>query len=154
MVSHGENKELTFSLMIPAGEKVATKSPASFYKQLHGKLAEWIRTQLPVSVNLAASEDVNPGPSCFQAPVNDDLLIKGRKVLGGALRRSGGGLLYQGSLKISDIPGWDPARISPTAWAAAFGDFLQPKQMDSSILREGEELVRTRYGTTGWNNRK
>ena len=154
MVSHGEEEELTFSLMIPAWEKAATESPASFYKQLHGKFAEWIRAQLSVSVNLAGSEDVNPGSSCFQAPANDDLLIQGRKVLGGALRRSGGGLLYQGSLKMSDIPGWDPARLSPTAWAAAFGDFLEPKQMTASIIREGEELVATRYGTTGWNHRK
>jgi len=152
--SHEEEEELTFSLMIPAGEKIATESPASFYKQLHGKSAGWIRSQLPLSVNLAGSEDVKPGSSCFQAPANDDLLIQGRKVLGGALRRSGGGLLYQGSLKISDIPGWDPARISPMAWANAFSASLEPKQLDAPILREAEELVRTRYGTTGWNHRK
>jgi lipoate-protein ligase A len=154
MVSHGEEEDLTFSLMIPTGEKMATEAPTSFYKQLHSKLACFIRTQLSVSVNLAGFEDVKPGPSCFQAPANNDLLIQGRKVLGGALRRSGGGLLYQGSLKFSDIPGWDPARISPMAWAEAFGDCLEAKQLDAPILSEAEELVRTRYGTIGWNHRK
>jgi len=154
MVSHGEEVELTFSLMIPAGEKAATESPASFYKQVHGRLAEWIRAQLPVSVNLAGFEDVKPGSSCFQSPANDDLLIQGRKVLGGALRRSGGGILYQGSLKMSDIPGWDPARITPMTWAVAFSDSLEPIQLDTPILREAEELVGMRYGTTGWNHRK
>ena len=154
MALHGEVEDLTFSLMIPAGEKVATESPASFYKQLHGKLAEWIRAQLPVSVNLAGFEDVKPGASCFQAPANDDLLIQGRKVLGGALRRSGGGLLYQGSLKISDIPGWERLRISPMAWAGAFSDSLESKQLDALILQEAEELIRMRYGTTEWNQRK
>jgi lipoate-protein ligase A len=154
MVSHGEEEDLTFSLMIPSGEKIATEAPASFYRKLHGKLAGWIRSQLPLSVNLAGSEDVKPGASCFQAPAIDDILIQGCKVLGGALRRSGGGLLYQGSLKLSDIPGWDPARISPMAWAAAFGDCLEAKQLDALILSEAEELVRTRYGTMGWNHRK
>ena len=154
IVSHGEEEDLTFSLMIPSGEKIASEAPTSFYSQLHGKLAEWIQTQLPVSVNLAVSDDVNPGPSCFQAPANDDLLIQGRKVLGGALRRSGGGLLYQGSLKISDIPGWHHLRISPMAWAGAFSDSLEPKQLDALILREAEELIRMRYGPTGWNQRK
>jgi lipoate-protein ligase A len=154
MVSHGEEEELTFSLMIPAGEKIAAEAPTFFYKQLHGKLAGWIRSQLSLSVNLAGSEDVKPGSSCFQSPANDDLLIQGRKVLGGALRRCGGGLLYQGSLKISDIPGWDYLRISPMAWAAAFGDSQEPMQLDRPILSEAEELVRTRYGTTGWNHRK
>ena len=154
MVSHGEKEDLTFSLMIPSGEKIASEAPTSFYSQLHGKLAEWIRTQLPVSVNLAGSEDVSPGPSCFQAPANDDLLIQGKKVLGGALRRSGGALLYQGSLKISDIPGWDYLRISPMAWAGAFSDSLVPKQLNALILGEAEELIRMRYGTTEWNQRK
>lgn len=154
MVSHGEEEELTFSLMIPAGEKIAAEAPTFFYKQLHGKLAGWIRSQLSLSVNLAGIEDVKLGSACFKAPAIDDILIQGGKVLGGALRRSGGGLLYQGSLKLSDTLGWDPARISPMAWAAAFGDCLEAKQLDAPILSEAEELVRTRYGTTGWNHRK
>ena len=153
IVSHGEEVDLTFSLMIPVREKIALEAPTSFYKQLHGKLAKWIQSQLPISVNLAGGEDVNPGPSCFQSPANDDLLIQGRKVLGGALRRSGGGLLYQGSLKISDIPGWDPLRISPMAWGEAFCDSLELKLMNAPILREAEELIRTRYGTMEWNYR-
>jgi len=152
MVEHGN--DLTFSLIIPAGEKIASEAPASFYRQLHGRLAGWIRSRLPVSVDLAGGEEVRLGTSCFQAPANDDLLIRGRKVLGGALRRSKGGLLYQGSLRVSEIPGWNPLRISPRSWAEAFMDCLETRTMDASILREAGELVGTRYGTTGWNHRK
>jgi lipoate-protein ligase A len=152
MVSHGE--DLTFSLIIPSGEKVASESPTVLYKALHGRLGEWIKSHLPVSVDFAGVGDVKTGPSCFQAPANDDLLIHGRKVLGGALRRSGGGLLYQGSLSISDIPGWDPLQISPQGLAEAFGDAPEIKELGAPILMDARELVRTRYGTKEWNHRK
>jgi lipoate-protein ligase A len=152
MVSHGE--DLTFSLMIPAGETMATEAPASFYKELHGKLATWIRSQLPVSVDLAGGAEVKSGASCFHSPANDDLLIGSKKVLGGALRRSKGGLLYQGSLSVSDIPGWDSLLISPRIWAEGFSEFLETKEMNAAILRGAEELVMTRYGTDEWNYRK
>jgi len=152
MVSHGE--DLTFSLMIPMGEKVASDPPTALYKALHGKLAGWIRSHLPVSVVLAGSEEVKLGASCFESPAHDDLLIGGKKVLGGAIRRSGEGLLYQGSLSISDIPGWDPLQISPQRWAAAFSDSLEIRELGDPLLNEARELIRTRYGADEWNHRK
>ena len=152
MVSHGA--DLTFSLIIPSGEKVASESPTVLYKALHGRLAEWIQSHLPVSVDFAGVGEVKTGSSCFQAPANDDLLIHGTKVLGGALRRSGGGLLYQGSLSVSDIPGWDSLLISPQRWAEAFSDSLEIRELGALTLKEARELVRTRYGTMEWNHRK
>ena len=152
MVSHGE--DLTFSLMVPAEERVASEPPTAFYKELHGKLSEWIRSHLSVSTDLAGAGDVMLGASCFEAPATDDLLIGGRKVLGGALRRSGGALLYQGSLSISDIPGWDPVRISPERWAEAFSHTLEIKELGAPLLMVAKESVLTRYGTDEWNYRR
>ena len=152
MVSHGE--DLTFSLMVPAEERVASEPPTAFYKALHGKLSEWIRSHLSVSTDLAGAGDVMLGASCFEAPATDDLLIGGRKVLGGALRRSGGALLYQGSLSISDIPGWNPVRISPERWAEAFSHSLEIKELGAPLLMVAKESVLTRYGTDEWNYRR
>ena len=152
MVSHGE--DLTFSLMVPAEERVASEPPTAFYKALHGKLSEWIRSHLSVSTDLAGAGDVMLGASCFEAPATDDLLIGGRKVLGGALRRSGGALLYQGSLSISDIPGWNPVRISPERWAEAFSHTLEIKELGAPLLMVAKESVLTRYGTDEWNYRR
>ncbi len=152
MVSHGA--DLTFSLMIPPGEKMASESPTALYATLHGRLAEWIRSQLLVSVGLAGARDVKLGAACFQAPANDDLLIGGKKVLGGALRRSGGALLYQGSLSIYDIPGWDPLLIPPQRWVKAFSHSLEIKKLGAPLLMEARELVLTRYGTDEWNYRR
>lgn len=152
MVSHGE--DLTFSLMIPPGEKIASESPSALYRALHGKLAEWIRSYLPVSIDLAGAGDVKTGASCFQAPANDDLLIGGKKVLGGALRRSRGELLYQGSLSVSDIPGWDPLRVSPQRLAEAFSDSLKIRELGAPTLKAAQELLGIRYGTDDWNCRR
>ena len=152
MVSHGE--DLTFSLMVPSGDRVASEPPTAFYKALHGKLSERIRSHLSVSIDLAGAGDVMQGASCFEAPAKDDLLIGDKKVLGGALRRSGGALLYQGSLCISDIPGWDALLIPPRRWVEALSPTLEIKELGTSILKKAGELVMSRYGTTEWNLRK
>ena len=152
MVSHGE--DLTFSLMVPFGDRVASEPPTAFYKELHGKLSEWIRSHLSVSTDLAGVGDVMLGASCFESPATDDLLIGGKKVLGGALRRSGGALLYQGSLSISDIPGWDPLLIPPQKWVEAFSAPLEIRRLTAPTLVQAKELVLTRYGTDEWNYRR
>jgi lipoate-protein ligase A len=40
---------------------------------------------------------------CFIAPVRNDLLANGRKIAGGAQRRTKRGLLHQGSIQVADI---------------------------------------------------
>ncbi len=152
MVSHGE--DLTFSLMIPPGEKMASESPTVLYKALHGRLAGWIRSHLPVAVDLAGAGDVKSGSACFQAPANDDLLIGGKKVLGGALRRSGGGLLYQGSLSVPDIPGWDSLQIPPQRMSEALSDSPEIREIGVPTLKAAQELLRIRYRTDDWNCRR
>jgi len=152
MVQHGE--DLTFSLILPNGAKLAEESPTALYHVLHGMLADQIRSTLPVSVELAGSEDMRRGEACFQAPVHDDLLINEAKVLGGALRRSGGGVLYQGSLQIKEVPGWNPVGSEASFLANALSENHNLVKMSSSLLKEAKELVSARYGTEFWNQRK
>jgi lipoyl(octanoyl) transferase len=152
MVQHGE--DLTFSLILPNGAKLAEESPTALYHVLHGMLADQIRSTLPVSVELAGSEYMRRGEACFQAPVHDDLLINEAKVLGGALRRSGGGVLYQGSLQIKEVPGWNPVGSAASFLADALSENHNLVKMSSSLLKEAKELVSARYGTVLWNQRK
>jgi lipoate-protein ligase A len=152
MVDHGE--DLTFSLVLPYGAKLAEESPTALYHALHGMLADQIRSTLPVSVELAGSEDMRRGEACFQAPVHDDLLINEAKVLGGALRRSGGGVLYQGSLRVKGVPGWNPVASAASFLADALSESHDFVTMSSSLLKEAMELVSHRYGTELWNHRK
>jgi lipoate-protein ligase A len=152
MVQHGE--DLTFSLILPNGAKLAEETPTALYHALHGMLADQIRATLPVSVELAGSEDMRRGEACFQAPAHDDLLINETKVLGGALRRSGGGVLYQGSLRVKEVPGWNPVGSAASFLADALSENHDLMTISSSLLKEAKELLSARYGTELWNQRK
>ncbi len=103
--------DLTFSLVFPTQE-----APAQIYKNLHASL----RAALELSGVAARVFDCKLPPAayapsqhhqasaCFVRPVENDLLqANGQKMLGGAIRRFGSTVLYQGSLQ---LPG---ARTSP-----------------------------------------
>jgi lipoyl(octanoyl) transferase len=152
MVEHGE--DLTFSLMIPSGERMAAESPSALYQGVHGNLACWIRAQVPMPVQLAGSDDLRTGASCFQAPVHDDLMLHGKKVLGGALRRSRGGVLYQGSLRIHDIPGWNPGIFSPDALATSLGKDMAIMELSANQVSKARNVCSLRYASREWNERK
>lgn len=150
MVEHGG--DITFSLMIPKGDPVADMPPAQFYKELHGRVARWLSDLLFSKVSLAGEGDCRPGNACFTAPACDDLLLEGKKVLGGAQRRSSGALLYQGSLQ-----GVKQARptFDPVGLGEAFGGVLsEGDSLASELKAEALELRESRYCRAEWNGRR
>lgn len=82
-------------------------SPRSFYPLIHGWIGKFLGS---LSVNTMALKET-PLPAaplrglCFDEPVCGDLLWKSRKVLGGALRITSKGILYQGSLSMPGFSG-------------------------------------------------
>lgn len=81
--------------------------PRSFYPLVHGWLSNFLGS---LSVDTVAIKET-PLPAaplrglCFDEPVCGDLLWKSRKVLGGALRITSKGILYQGSLNMPGFSG-------------------------------------------------
>jgi lipoate-protein ligase A len=156
MVEHG--KDLTFSLLIPAGDPVAALPPARFYKELHVRMAGWLNScttcvaasGIP-SVRLAGEGDLLPGPSCFSAPAADDLLMEGRKILGGAQRRSGGALLYQGSLQ---RVGYLGLLSQLTSLSQSLGDLVTHVEVAPALMKEAEQLSEVRYASEEWAERR
>jgi lipoate-protein ligase A len=140
VVVHGE--DLTFSLMIPAGDAISGMAPALFYRELHGAVSERLGGWL------AGDGEISEGPSCFSAPSRDDLMVGGHKVLGGAIRRSGGALLYQGSL----MTGFrnDPAM----ELALALGRLDRFRDLESDEISAAREVRNERYGADSWNRRR
>ncbi len=137
-VEHGT--DLTVALAVPAAHPFARRGPTEMYGAIH----EAIRRALGGgALRLATPADATAGAACFAHPAPGDVLDGARKVAGGALRRSREGVLYQGSLTTADayvagafgrvVREWEP----PAAWRAVFA-----------------ELVRTRYGTAAWNERR
>lgn len=150
--------DLTFSLVFPSGAR-----PAEIYKKLHACiLAELARVgqtgrtfdkTLPAaayapSVNHAAN-------ACFSNPVENDLLAAdGHKILGGALRRFDGCVLYQGSLQISGARKNPAYKNAITCAVRAFlAADLRPVRAAEGWLQQARELAVNQYQTPAWTEK-
>ncbi len=159
MVEHGSDP--TFSLMIPkeSAEKsrcmTAKLSPQFFYRHLHGLLAEELKKICTSEIHLAAEEDLLVGPSCFTAPARNDLLMEGRKILGGAQRRSAGSLLYQGSLQGMESAGEKSKRsLLEKALPRALSSSLFHYALGTNLRNEAIRLAESKYSSPAWNERR
>jgi lipoate-protein ligase A len=89
--------DFTFALVVPRGEKLALERPPESYRFIHLALVEALRV-LGISSALAA-EEPPADAECFARAVQHDVVAQGRKVAGGAQRRTRDGLLHQGSVQ-------------------------------------------------------
>jgi len=153
VVYHRE--DLTFSLIFSS-----QNSPTSIYKQLHqtiqtalvadGIQAHVFSQKLPAAAY--APSQHNLANCCFINPVENDLLLTdGQKMLGGAIRRFGTTVLYQGSVQ------FPRARFHPACKKAiiqAVRCFLQTdlqiSAVDKKILSLARQLADSQYNTPGW----
>ncbi len=150
--------DLTFSLIFPSQDR-----PAEIYKNLHGAIhaaltlsglsAQVFDKKLPPSA-YAPSQN-HSASACFVRPVENDLLLaNGQKMLGGAIRRFGNTVLYQGSLQ---VPG---ARQNPAYKQAVINGVrsflnadLKIRAVEETWLREARQLAQTHYQTTAWTEK-
>jgi lipoate-protein ligase A len=96
--------DLTFSLIFPSsGDDFR---PMETYDRLH-KAINSAYARLGFGFELSDARTASyavsaPAMDCFSKPVPLDILYNGKKVLGGALRKFGGHMLYQASLQTGD----------------------------------------------------
>lgn len=149
MVEHG--KDVTFSLMIPKGERASSMPPAAFYRELHRRLADWLSCKVHREVRLAGEGDIKAGLQCFQAPAGNDILMSGQKILGGAQRRSSGALLYQGSLQ-----GLEGVLHSSDylTMARSLSRTVGQRSLDKGLLDESNLLAERKYRSLEWTSRR
>jgi len=130
IVEHGD--DVTFALAVPRTaaadspgiERLLAAPAADRYRWIHERLAVALNAS-GISAAVADPEnlDANSNPArCFAGPVISDVidLGSGRKIAGGAQRRSREGWLHQGSVRL-DSP--DNAIDAP--WTSAFCDALE-----------------------------
>ena len=150
--------DLTFSLVFPSALR-----PVEIYEKFHAcaqaNLAKAGQTRTALE-GPVAKEAYRPGSSsgasaCFQNPVENDVLnASGEKILGGALRRFGTTLLYQGSLQVSgarDNPRYKAALIA--AVRQFFAQDLAPCAAEKSWLIQARELAQTQYSSLAWQEK-
>lgn len=156
MVFHGE--DLTFSLVFPGAGR-PTEIYQKFHAQVHAQLNRLGETGKVFHQHLPAcayAPSVNHTASaCFSNPVENDLLsASGAKILGGALRRFGQTVLYQGSLQVPNArenPAYKQAVIE--AVRAFLAVDLRPCGAEEALLAHARQLVQAQYSQLAWTEK-
>lgn len=151
LVEHGT--DLTFVLTLPAGGDAARATGIERYRWIHQALADALGDAgFPVALE-PSRRSREQGP-CFSHPVAWDLRDPGtgKKIGGGAQRRSRGAVIHQGSVRLPDT-----FRDPLAGWIS---DFLQrlgetPVALDeparAALSQDAAERERERYGSADWN---
>jgi len=139
MVFHG--RDLTLALAIPTCDALAARSSRDIYRAIHEGLLAAIQLKHP-EARLVRPEECRCGPVCFESPVAFDIVSAHSKICGGALRRSKGHVLYQGSLH------WEQAHLPAIAASLAHevSDFQNVESLEPAIDR----LAFRKYATPEW----
>lgn len=95
--------DFTFAIASPKEEPWTALRACESYRTMHRALAAALG-ECGIAVTLSPGA-AGPAQECFAAPVAHDLLYEGRKIAGGAQRRTKRGLLHQGSVQMDLGPG-------------------------------------------------
>jgi len=161
--------EITYALAVPAG--ISWQAGEPWLRRMHRIIAAAL-THRGVSAALHESPDRHRDtPLCFRHLTVGDLCIEGSKVVGSAQRRQRGALLQHGGILLArspatpELPGIrDLTRCdldtgetiaairrafeAETGWRLAAGPWT-----DEELART-EVLVREKYDTAAWNDRR
>jgi len=149
--------DLTFSLIFQYPGR-----PMEIYQKLHGAILRGLTCQGRTArlSRQAPKESYRPSlgnraSACFQNPVENDLLSEnGQKILGGALRRFGDTVLYQGSLQ---CPGARTSAQYKKAVIDGVRSFLAadltPRGIAPQVLQDARGLAQALYQTKEWKEK-
>lgn len=154
IVYHGA--DLTFSLVFESDLR-----PTEIYARLHGAIENALAQvnmqssrQGAVAVSAYAPATNGMANGCFANPVKDDLMADGQKILGGAIRRFGTRILYQGSLQCARArtnPAFRRAVMQGAQQLLAVEFETQP--IPAVILNQARALAQSQYQSTAWTEK-
>lgn len=112
--------DVSFSLAWRRDHPAFPRCVAHVYRALHQRLAGALRAAGVADATLYAGGGDPRGGFCYASPVRDDVMSGGRKIVGGALRVTSYGRLYQGNLKIGpDVLSKEAVEVVRAAWTEA-----------------------------------
>jgi lipoate-protein ligase A len=145
--------DLTYALALPPA-LTRGRTPAQWHDYLHQTL-----TGLLQEAGIAAALATGPRrPAaelaflCFAVPQPGDVLLGGRKIVGGAQRHRAGALLQHGTIQTPLPAGW--AAELPAQLTAALGWRGRPKGWTAEEIRRTELLAEEKYRSPAWNLRR
>jgi lipoyl(octanoyl) transferase len=136
--------DTTYTVIVPLGHTLYAKKTADAYCALHKAVAAAFESQ--PKLHEATLQSPQGQYECFQKPVHGDVVAEGRKLAGGAQRRTKSGMLHQGSIA---------AKIPADQLKRGFEETLRIK-FDAYTLTDAErtaaeKLVREKYAMDAWN---
>jgi len=138
IVEHGN--DLTFSLIVPSHEPLAKLRPVESYRLIHETLAGLL------GARLVRANETTTGAACFSAPALHDVAgADGRKLCGGAQRRTRQGFLHQGSLLGSTPPAVHLAEV--------FAERVENRPESALLEARVQELCAEKYAKPAWQAR-
>jgi lipoyl(octanoyl) transferase len=152
IVFHGD--DLTYSIVIPANDPLFREPAVSIYEKVHrvlcdalqnGERVELAQGRDPARRRPRATQRAVPTSECFSNPVPADVMLNGRKIAGAAQRRTGRGLLQQGSIQHVNV-----GNQLPQCFAAALGGKCETREIGRSIAQRAHEIAAQKYATDGW----
>jgi lipoyl(octanoyl) transferase len=137
-------KDTTYTVVVPPEHSLYVMKTADAYCALHKAVAAAFETQ--PHLHDAELHSPHGQYECFQKPVRGDVVADGRKLAGGAQRRTKSGMLHQGSID---------AKISAEQLQRGFRETLNIDFEDYEVTDVervvAEKLVVEKYATDAWN---
>ncbi|MEL6150289.1 MAG: biotin/lipoate A/B protein ligase family protein [Chloroflexota bacterium] len=98
-ILHGD--ELTYSVTMPEDHPIAAGGIIETYLRLsNGLMLAMERMGLNAHADPDGEEDPSKGPVCFEVPSKYEITVGGKKLIGSAQLRRGGGVLQHGTLPL------------------------------------------------------
>jgi lipoate-protein ligase A len=137
-------QDTTYTVAVPPAHALYAMKTADAYCALHQAVAAAF--QSPLALHHAPLQSPHGSYECFQRPVHGDVVADGRKLAGGAQRRTKSGLLHQGSIA---------AKLSADqikhGFQEALGIEFETYELTDAERAQAERLVREKYATDAWN---
>jgi lipoyl(octanoyl) transferase len=137
-------QDTTYTVVVPREHALYAMKTADAYCTLHKAVAAAFQTR--PELHQAPLRSPHGSYECFQRPVHGDVVADGRKLAGGAQRRTKSGLLHQGSVA---------ARLSADqikhGFQEALGVEFKMYELTDTEKTQAEKLVREKYATDAWN---
>lgn len=149
-------KDLTFSFIF---HNPGEFNPHALYEKLHTAVNEAFSKEninLEILNSKTASYAVSsPAMDCFSKPVEKDLMISGKKVLGGALRKFSDYMLYQASFQIEDAREKQDfySQIFIKAFSQSHSVSWQEYTPKPQDMEKIGEIAYNKYYNSSWINR-
>ena len=137
-------EDTTYTVVVPPAHALYAMKTADAYRALHKAVAAAFESR--PALHDAQLRSPQGQYECFEKPVHGDVVIEGRKLAGGAQRRTKSGMLHQGSIaaKLS-------AEQLQRGFEEALGVSFERYRLTDAERTLAEKLACEKYATDDWN---